>query len=322
MTLLLDEAHVFCDRDPISGRHVLGSAVSFERKSLPQGDFELIFQDGQGFLFRHEDDDGDIAPVSDFMDAEVRATRANSGENPPAHDFEITWKDSGRNIPSTIAHARRRALRTVVVRVPPVGLGLKLPCAHFARAKHGAGFRIMFSVQGLHSALNLSQFRGRSSVWANHMWDSFVKACASRWSLGPEHWAKSREYRTQKHTARPPDTNRTLPYHAMSTFALLVLLFQWSFRCSAEGGFAKASDAQCADAALQGLLLIVPDTHFAFCEKVDWQSSWPRFLWEGARVVVEAKNNQLQLCKLEEPLCGTFGSGRVAQGRSAALALS
>lgn len=99
MTLLLDEAHVFCDRDPISGRHVLGSAVSFERKSLPQGDFELIFQDGQGFLFRHEDDDGDIAPVSDFMDAEVRATQANSGENPPPPP--TTSRSLGRTVAGT-----------------------------------------------------------------------------------------------------------------------------------------------------------------------------------------------------------------------------
>lgn len=307
MAVLRDADHVFLDVDPVTGRHVLGSLISLERRPLPAGTFELILEEGDAFIFRHEDDDGDIAPVGDFLQLEVLQTPLGDD---PVGDREIVWKDGSKPSSKLSALCRRRSLRTLAVRLPPTDLVLRLPCACFARPRPGTGCRLMFSLQGLHSALNLSQFDGRSSVWASHQWHVFARLLASSWSLGLEHLLKSRPYRHHDSDAGAPDPDRTLPYHAVSTYAMMCLLFQWGFRSHLDGGFGKDNDVCSVKSVLEGLLRGVGDQRIALCETVDWTQPWPRFVWQGFSVAVEISGGVLQLGELQErPLGRGAGVG-------------
>ena len=62
-----DSLHVFVDLDPVSQRYHLGSFHTSELVKLPVGEFELLFEEDEGFVFRMEDRDGAIAGVGRFF---------------------------------------------------------------------------------------------------------------------------------------------------------------------------------------------------------------------------------------------------------------
>ena len=60
------------DKDPLTGRFQLSSLISYEIIRLPMGDFELFFEEGQGFVYRlQDDDDGDVVLVFQFFKRKV-----------------------------------------------------------------------------------------------------------------------------------------------------------------------------------------------------------------------------------------------------------
>lgn len=294
---LPDSEHVFCEVDPFSGRCVLGSTLSLERKRLPQGDFGLFFQDGIGFVFSHQDQDGAVVPVSDILTIKVLIVdRSGRGNIEADQAPELELKRPGQAAISLKDLSRQRSLRRLAFRVPPSDLVATIPCAIYTRPR--AGCRIMFSLAGLHSALQFSQFSGKASIWANHMWASYQKTLAEKRRLGPEHTLKSREYKGSD-TPPPTASGRTLPYHAVSSHALLCLLFQWSTRHCNDGGFSNRGDSAKTLAALQGLIECIDNMEVALFEH-DSGSQFPRLSGTGFQAMVKVQGGTLDIGSLAQ----------------------
>lgn len=288
---VLDESHVFLDRDPFSDRFCLGSTLTFEKRLLPPGDFELIFEEGIGFIFRHEDPAGEILPVADILNIAVFPRGGGEGqlEGDADPDYELRWRDASRQPIAIRALARRRALRTWSFKVPPTDLVASIACAIFARPRADGG-QVFVSLQAFHSVFGLTQFKGKSSIWANHMWGSFEKLLESNWGVGAGHLLKSRAYNSKEQ--RDQDPERTLPFHALSLHAFLCLLFQWSTRHCNDGGFSNPQDARKTGAAFQGLLSLVPDMNICLFE-CPVVHPFPRLVGAGCKAILEVSGGAL-----------------------------
>ena len=158
MNEVTDTHHVVLGQDPGSGRWYLGSMLSLEFKKMPPGEFELFFEEEKGFIFRMEDADGEVCPVSSLLKRQV----LKDGDG--AH--HIVWPGGEQISVKELAHFR--VLKNLGVKVVPSDVVATLSFAHFQWPRFG--FRIFMNVTDIHKVFSFSQYHGKSSDWVNHRW--------------------------------------------------------------------------------------------------------------------------------------------------------
>ena len=297
---VVDEDHIYCDRDVLADRYVLGSTLSLERRPLPQGTFDLIFEEGHGFVYRLEDPDGEIAPVSDMLRLRVVAIRDTGSDD--ILDYEVGEGVASEKV-SQLRRVRvmRSASISVVESVPDRSVAVGM--AVFTRPRGGC--RCFFSFQDVHSFFGFTQYSdvgsAASAKWINHMYGSFEASLRTRWLLPEqEHMQKSREYRRGGSEVDSSTSARTLPWHGGSTHALLALLFQWCYLPVKDGGFVQPADVRKAEVCLLSLVSGAHSFGIVMPEAVQWDLVWPRFVHSEFCIVLEVSDGEVDLSSLQQ----------------------
>ena len=291
MGKLSDSDHVFLDADPVSQRYHLGSLATSELVKLPVGEFELLFEEGEGFVFRMEDGAGAIARVSRFL------TREAHEDNDGNH---IVRFPGGQEVPVSELKSYR-VLLTLGLRVAPTDILVSLQFAQFKWPREG--FKVFVSIADIHSYFKFSQYHQQSSVWVNHMWSSWQKLLLGKWDvLFSQAMQRSKAYqRKSLPTEKPEDSwQRTLPFFGCTLHALLCLLFGWSFRRPQDGGFEKGEDVERARVALRSFIAIISDFQLHLCKQAEWMFPWPRFPFcTGFRCTLPYTDGHLDIANLQ-----------------------
>ena len=122
---VLDCNHVVLDKDPVTGRFQLSSLISYEIIRLPMGTFELIFEEGKGFVYRLQDDDGDVVPVSQFFKRKVCFSDEEG--------YTIQWPNGEESKLNELKQMRQ--LRTLSLKLPPTNMLASFQVAVFSRPR-------------------------------------------------------------------------------------------------------------------------------------------------------------------------------------------
>ena len=267
---VFDCNHVVLDKDPVTGRFQLSSLISYEIIRLPMGTFELIFEEGQGFVYRLQDDDGDVVPVSQFFKRKVCFSDEEG--------YTIQWPNGEESKLKELKQMRQ--LRTLSLKLPPTNMLASFQVAIFSWPRV-AGHRTFLCIGDLHRVFSFSQYKGKAADWVKHMYNSWYHLLYNKWELdGFDHMLKPKVVggKPAQDPFGVPESaetqqKRTLPFYAASFHSVLCLLFGWSFRRVQDGGFSTPVDRDRAEMALHVLVSQVTDLHFTICN--DEQVMWP-----------------------------------------------
>ena len=268
---------------------VLGQHALFGAQKLPPGEFELFFVEEKGFIFRMEDADGEVCPVSSLMKRQVLEDADG------AH--HIVWPGGEQISVKDLAHFR--VLKTLGVKVVPSDVVATLSFAHFQWPRFG--FRIFMNVTDIHKVFSFSQYHGKSSDWVNHRWKAWQHYLVLKWHVLPDqHMQKAKAYcqkaKGPTQQLLPDEWIRTLPFPAVSLHVLLIMLFDWSFRNAQNGGFSAESDQQKARCALQSVIGTIGDMQALLCREETQLFAFPRpRLCVGFKCLLQFSDGHLDL---------------------------
>ena len=286
-----DSRHVFVDLDPVSQRYHLGSFHTSELVKLPVGEFELLFEEDEGFVVRMEDRDGAIAGVGRFF---KRVALEDDAGN---HHIRFP---GDQDVPVSELKSYRMLL-TLGLRVAPTDVLVALQFAQFRWPRQG--FRIFVSVADIHRFFKFSQYHNQSSVWVNHMWTSWQHHLLCKWEvLAIDAMQRSKAYGGQTNQFDDPKAHwqRTLPFFGVTLHALLCLLFSWSFSRPQDGGFEKDDDIERARVALRSFIATITDMQLHLCKQAEWLWPWPRFpQCHGFRCLLPYTAGHLDIANLQ-----------------------
>lgn len=147
--------------------------------------------------------------------------------------------------------------KTLWLRIGATKAKHNLPCTVFQRPR--SGFVICWSLAGLYRCLGFDMFHGVASQWAYKSLVSLSKLLGEV-SDGLLH--RSQEYASAADDLAP--TDRCLPFHAVSTLGLIVILPSWCGASPRQNGLRKSEHREAARSALSALV----DAEY------EWR--WPR----------------------------------------------
>lgn len=233
---------VFCDLDSRSGQWILTHTTTGEAVALEgPGPYELAWDEGFAFLVEVEqpgdEAEVDVDTLFSWQVCECQGREVTVGPQ-SADGASKYFIDT-----AMLAFERKK----VWLRIGATRAKHEVPCIAFERCR--SGFRLCWSLVGLYKCLGFSMFNGVASQWAYKSVASIGKVLG-KVSSGLLY--RSQEYASVANDIAPTDL--CLPFHAMATLGLVLMLCIWCGATARRGGLRSATHREAARSALVALV--------------------------------------------------------------------
>lgn len=243
--LLPTSAFVHCDWAAVEQRWALTHALTCETVILPgDGPFQLT-EDEDGFAYirgmpGQEEHDTDIDTVFEWRVAEL----------PDGERIAVGNEKDGITPRYSIVQALLDfKLETISLHLGPTSSAHMFAIAVFRKPR--GGFRSFWSLVSVYTNLNFDMFKGVASRWSWQSLRSFEKFAAE---IADGQVVRSQCYEGRGSADEQCASKRCLPWHGVSTAALVWLLCRWAAASTRHGGLVGNTHKQSARFMLKGVV--------------------------------------------------------------------